>query len=72
MTKVFILGASGMVGSAILKEATSRGLQVTASSRSSGVKVDADNSAELTKAVSGRSTIACCCRTGLTMQQGMI
>lgn len=45
--KVLVLGASGMVGSRIAREAKLRGHQVTCASRSGDVKVDANDSEAL-------------------------
>jgi uncharacterized protein YbjT (DUF2867 family) len=49
--KVLILGATGMIGAAVKKEAEERGLRVTAASRKSGV--DANDLTSLSKALEG-------------------
>jgi len=49
--KVLIVGATGMIGAALKKEAEGRGLQVTAASRKTGV--DANDLSSLSKALQG-------------------
>lgn len=75
MTKVAIIGASGFVGSNLVKEATNRGLEVTAIARNvekinaeniSKVAVDVNQVNELSEALKGHDVVISAFNAGWT------
>src|ERR1700744_5034985 len=75
--KIAIIGATGFVGSAVLKEALQRGHQVTAIARNVGkitkgdknltaVAADADDSASLAKVLAGHDAVVSAYNAGWT------
>ena len=73
--KIAIIGATGFVGSKLVKEAADRGLQVTAIARNAEktettnvtkVSVDANNVDELSEVLKGQDTVISAYNAGWT------